>query len=174
MNSSTDEDNNVNNHPPVMQQNLQLLKELRFFQRFPDKSIKLLAFLAKRSHLAAGELLFDEGEDHGQAHLLLSGELALLKKSGADVRTVRTYYPGDFLGSFTLLGSLPSLFALQATSAASVLSISREQFAKILEQFPETGKLALQALLKELHQWERTTLAEAEYSCLHQFGATLL
>ena len=98
MNSSTEEKDN-GNQVPVMQQNLELLKELPFFHYFPDKSLKLLAFLAKRSRLAAGEQLFDEGEDHGQAYLLLSGELTLLKRSGEETKVVRHYYSGDFLGS---------------------------------------------------------------------------
>ncbi len=157
-----------------MQQNLELLKELRFFQYFPDKSLKLLAFLAKRSKLAAGDQLFDEGEDFGQACLLLSGELTLQKRIGEETRILHRYYPGDFLGSFSLLGTLPSLFTLRASADSTVLTIGREQFSKILEQFPETGKLALKALLKELHQWERKNLAEADAPCLNQAGATML
>ena len=172
--SSSTAGKNDNDQVPLMQQNLELLKELIFFQYFPDKSLKLLAFLAKRSTLAAGDQLFDEGEDFGQACLLLSGELTLLKKIGEETRLVRRYYPGDFLGSFSLLGSLPSLFALQASAHSTVLTIGREQFAKILEQFPETGKLALKALLKELHQWERKNLAEGDPPGLNLAGATML
>lgn len=157
-----------------MRQNLELLKELSFFNSFPDKALKLLAFLAERSTLSADYLLFDEGEDHGQAYLLLSGQLALLKKRNNDTELVRYFNTGDFLGSFSLLGTLPSLFALQAKTKSTVLTITREQFAKVLEQFPETGKLVLKALLKELYQWERNNLAEADNSCLNRSGATVL
>jgi CRP-like cAMP-binding protein len=170
MNSYTEENNQV----PVMQQNLELLKELPFFNYLPDKALKLLAFLAERATLSANDLLFEEGDDHGQAYVILSGRLALLKKWGDETITVRHYDTGDFLGSFSLLGSLPSLFTLQATTKSTVLTISREQFAKILEQFPETGKLALKALLQELHQWERKNLAEAGLPCLNRTGATVL
>ena len=41
------------------------------------------------------------------------------------------------------------------------MTINRKQFSKILEQFPETTKLSLKALLKELHQWERKNIHEA-------------
>lgn len=157
-----------------MQQNLELLKELPFFRYFPNKSMKLLAFLARRSTLTAGDLVFGEGEDFGQAYLLLSGELTLQHTSGKKTRVVRRYYTGDFLGFSSLLNSLPSLFALQVTADTTVLSIGREEFAKILEQFPETGKLALKALLKELHQWERKNLAEADTRGLSLAGATML
>ncbi|EKD35957.1 MAG: hypothetical protein ACD_75C01707G0004 [uncultured bacterium] len=175
MNSYTEENNHVpDTQIPVMQQNLELLQELSFFSYLPDKALKLLAFLAERTTLAAGDLLFDEGEDHGRAYLILSGQLALLKKSGTETVVVRHFDTGDFLGSFSLLGTMPALFTLKATAKSTVLTISRQQFAKILEQFPETGKLALKALLKELHQWERKNLAEAADSCLNRTGATVL
>lgn len=157
-----------------MQQNLELLKELPFFHTFPEKAVKLLAFLAKRLSLGAGELLLDEGEDHGQAYVLLSGELELLKGIDGKLHAVRRYTAGDFLGVFSLLGSMPSLFALRATADSTLLTIGREHFAKILEQFPETGKLALRAFLEELHQWERRNLAEADNPYLNQAGATML
>lgn len=157
-----------------MQQNLEILKELPFFHYFPDKSLKLLAFLARRSTLATGDLLFDEGEDFAQACLLLAGELALQQTRGQETRIVRRYFPGDFLGSFSLLGPLPSLFALRVTADATILTIGRAEFAKILDQFPETGKLALKAMLKELHQWERRNLAEADAAALTLAGATML
>jgi CRP-like cAMP-binding protein len=173
MNSSTEEKDN-GSRVPVLQQNLELLKELPFLHNFPEKSLKLLAFLARRSTIPAGELLFDEGEDYAQAFLLLSGRLALLSKEGAEARLVRHYHPGDFLGSISLLGAMPSLFALQAVEASAVLAIGREHFAKILEQFPETGKLALRAFLEELHLWERKNLAESDPASLHHSGATVL
>ena len=157
-----------------MLQNLELLQELSFFNNFPNKAMKLLAFMAERMTLAANDILLEEGDDYGQAYLLLSGQLALLRKSGEDTVVVRRYDSGDFLGSFSLLGNMPSLFSLQATTKSAILTISRNQFAKILEQFPETGKLALKALLKELHQWERQNLTETNASCLNKTGATLL
>jgi CRP-like cAMP-binding protein len=170
MNSYTEENSQV----PVMRQNLELLQELPFFNSLPDKALRLLAFMAERTTLSANDLLFDEGEDHGQAYLILSGQLALLKKSGTESKLVRHFDAGDFLGSFSLLGTMPALFALQATTKSTVLTISREQFGKILEQFPETGKLVLKALLKELHRWERKNLAESADFCINRTGATVL
>jgi CRP-like cAMP-binding protein len=163
-----------NNQVSEMQQNLELLKGLPFFANFPDKALRLLAFLAERAALSEGDILFEEGDDQGRAYLILSGQLSLLKKSGEENLVVRQFGQGDFLGSFSLLGALPSLFVLQATTRSTVLCIHRDQFAKILEHFPETGKIALTALLHKLEQWERTNLAEAEICCLRRTGATAL
>jgi CRP/FNR family transcriptional regulator, cyclic AMP receptor protein len=157
-----------------MQQNFELLKDLPFFANFPDKAMRLLAFLAERTALSPDDILFEEGDDQGRAYLVLSGQLHLLKKHGNGKLVVQQFGQGDFLGSFALLGSLPSLFILQASTKAAVLSLHRDQFAKILEHFPETGKIALTALLQKLGQWERSNLAEAKTCCLKRTGATVL
>ena len=170
MSSYTAEDNQA----PEMQQNLELLKDVQLFSYFPGKALKLLAFLAERTHLSPGDILFEEGDDHGRAYLVLSGQLNLLKQNDDEKVIVRHYAEGDFLGSFSLLGAMPALFTLQAVTQATVLTISRKQFSKILEQFPETTKLSLKVLLKELHQWERKNIHQAEPCCLSRTGATVL
>ena len=157
-----------------MQKNLELLNELPFFSSFPAKAMKLLAFIAERSRFSSGEVLFEEGDDHGRAYFILSGQLTLLKNIGEEEIVIRKFIAGDFLGSFSLLGAMPSLFILQASEQTTVLTISRKQFSKILEQFPETAKISLRSLLKELHQWERKNITEAEV-CRHaRTGATVL
>ncbi len=163
-----------NSQVSEMQQNLELFKGLQFFANFPDKAMRLLAYLAERTTLSPGDILFEEGDDQGRAYLVLSGQLNLLKEHGDGRLVVQQFGQGDFLGSFALLGTLPSLFILQASTQATVLSIHRDQFAKILEHFPETGKIALTALLQKLGQWEESNLVEANSCCLKRTGATVL
>lgn len=170
MSSYTVEDNQV----PEMQQNLELLQEISFFSHLPGKAMKLLAFLAERAHFSQGDVLFEEGDDHGRAYLILTGQLTLLKQSDDEKVVVHQFAEGDFLGSFSLLGAMPALFTLQAATQTTVLTINRKQFSKILEQFPETTKLSLKALLKELHQWERKNIHQAAPCCLSKSGATVL
>ncbi len=163
-----------NNQAPEMQQNLELLKGVHFFYNFPAKAMKLLAFIAERVLLSPGDILFEEGDDHGRAYLILSGQLSLLKQYNNEKVVLHQYTKGDFLGSFSLLGAMPALFTLQAEADTTVLTINRKHFSKILEQFPETSTLSLKALLKELHQWERKNLQQAADCCLSRTGATVL
>jgi len=170
MNSYTAENNQV----PEMQQNLELFKNVHLFASFPGKALKLLAFLAARVRLAAGDVLFEGGDDHGEGYLILTGQLNLTRQYGEDKIVLQRYAPGDFLGFFSLLGAMPALFTLQAETETTLLTINRKQFSKILEQFPETTKLSLKALLNELHQWERKNIHEAGACCLSRTGVTVL
>jgi CRP-like cAMP-binding protein len=163
-----------NKRPSEMQENLDLLQELPFFSALPLKAIKLLAFVAERQHFSENETIFEEGDDYGRAYIILSGELTLMKKNDNKQRVVQHFNQGDLLGTFSLLGGLPSLFLLKASSESTVLTISREHYTKIQEQFPETTTLSLKALLHEVYQWERKNLTQAELCCLKQTGATIL
>ena len=170
MSSSMDDSKQISE----MQQNLELLKELSFFSGFPAKAIKLLAFVAERQHFSKDETVFEEGDDHGRAYIILSGQLTLMKKNKVEKMVVQHFHQGDLLGTFSLLGVMPSLFLLKASCDTTVLTIAREHFTKIQEQFPETTALSLKALLREVYQWERKNLTQAEICCLNQTGATIL
>lgn len=170
MNSSTENNNQV----PEMQQNLNLLLELQFFSAFPPQAIKLLAYLAERVQFAKDEVVIEEGDDIGRAYLVLTGQFTLLRKIGETETAIKYFNEGDLLGSFSLLGDIPSLFQLRAAKATTAMAIDREHFVKIAEQFPQISGLALKGLLKELRQWERKNLSQANACCLDRSGATVL
>lgn len=157
---------------PELQENLQLLGELPCFATFPPKAMKLLAFLAERYRFADGDLIFEEGDDFGRLYLLLAGHLRLLAGKGQNV--VCEFRPKEFLGTFSLLGRLPALFSLEATTASTVLSISREQLAKVVEQFPECANSYLHSLLRELHRWEARSCRRVAGGGQEQLGVTVL
>ncbi|MFT5699079.1 MAG: CRP-like cAMP-binding protein [Desulforhopalus sp.] len=170
MSSSMDDNKQISK----MQQNLELLQDRAFFSALPVKAIKLLAFVAERQHFSTNETIFEEGDDYGRAYIILSGQLTLMKKKHDEMTVVQHFHQGDLLGTFSLLGVMPSLFLLKAGSETTVLTIAREHFTKIQEQFPETTAVSLKALLREVYQWERKNLTQAELCCLNQTGATIL
>lgn len=167
MNSFTENNDQV----PEMQRNLELLQELPFFSSFPIQALKLLALTAERVLFKEDEIIFEAGDDHGRAYLLFSGQLTLLIQDDKE-ELVRHYHEGDFTGTLSLLSPLPALFTLKAAGQTKVLSIDREHFAKIIEQFPEVARLTLIALAKEIHQWERKNLNKAESCCLTLAGVS--
>ena len=171
MNSSTENSETV----PEMHRNLELLKELPFFSAFPVQALKILALLAARGHYQAGDLLYEKGDDPDRAYLVLEGCLALTT-SGENGTTeiIRKFIPGDFIGSLSLLGQNVALFDLRASEQTKVLTVDREQFQKILEQFPEVQTLSLKAVLKEINRWERTNISEAAPCCFSRLGVTAL
>ncbi|MBW1634767.1 MAG: cyclic nucleotide-binding domain-containing protein [Deltaproteobacteria bacterium] len=171
MSSFTEENEQI----PEMQKNLELLKGLPFFAPFPVQALKILALLATRTKFMPGDLLYEKGDDPHRAYLVLHGILALTaKENNNSPVTLRIFREGEFLGSLALLGRMPALFNLTAEMETSVLTLSRDQFSKVLSQFPEALTLSLTAALKEINRWEKANIPEAEPCCLARLGVTAL
>ena len=171
MNSYMAESDRNTTEPQI---NFKLLHKLPFFTALPEKAMKLIAYLAKRTRYSATDKIIEAGDGMSQASLVLSGELTLADTSSATRYLIKRFQQGDFIGSFSLLGATPALFELRAETEVELLQIKRKEFTQVLHQFPEIYPLILKATLKELHQWERKNMQQAEKCCLKQCGVTIL
>lgn len=165
---------NGNRQVPELQQNLEILKEVPFFEGFPQEVLKLLAYLAQRGEYEKGDTLFEKGDDPGMAYFIVSGTTAVYRDGKNGEEQLRSYSAGEFLGCFSLLGPMPALFTLKAETRTRLLIISREHFSKVLEQHRDLAPLLRKAILKQLRRWEQTNLEELESCCLRKVGVTLL
>ena len=159
---------------PELQQNLAILKEVAFFNGFPQEVLKLLAYLCVRGDYESGDTLLEKGDDPGLALCILSGTAALYREGKNGFEKLRTYSEGEFLGGLTLLGPMTALFSLKAETKIKVLILTREQFSKVLEKHPELNPLLRKAVLQQLRRWEQTNVDELESCCLRKVGVTLL
>lgn len=159
---------------PEMQQNLEILREVPFFEGFPQDVLKLLAYLSIRGDYEEGDILFEKGDDPGMAFAIVSGTTAAYRKCRDKEELLRKYSEGEFLGFFTLLGPMPALFTLKVESRTRLLIINREQFAKVMDQHKDLGPLLKKSLLKELRRWEQANLEDLNSCCLQKVGVTLL
>ncbi|MFV0437879.1 MAG: Crp/Fnr family transcriptional regulator [Desulfopila sp.] len=165
---------NASDPVPELQQNIEILKEVPFFEGFPPKTLKLLAYLAVRGDYEEGDVIFERGDDPGIAFAIVSGELAVYLGREHDEKQLWRYGEGAFLGSFALVGPMVSLFTVKATMRTRLLLITREQFTKILDQYTELGPLLRKAILRELQRWEQANIDELDSDNLHKVGVTLL
>jgi len=165
---------NDNGPIPELQRNLEILKEVPFFEGFPLEVLKLLAYLAVRGDYEEGDVIFEYGDDPGIAFFVVAGGLAVLRVNMGREEQLRSYQSGEFIGSFSLLGPMPSLFTVKAECATRLLIISREQFSKVMDQHKELAPLLRKAILKQLRRWEQANIEELDSCCLRKVGVTLL
>ena len=165
---------NGNRPVPELQQNLEILKEVPFFEGFPPEVMKLLAYLSVRGDYEEGDILFETGDDPGIAFAVVTGELAVYREGNKGEERLRSYNQGEFLGTFSLIGPMPSLFTMKATTTTRLLIVNREQFSKVMDQHKELGPLLRKAILKQLRRWEQANIEELESCCLPTVGVTLL
>ncbi|MFP4477672.1 MAG: Crp/Fnr family transcriptional regulator [Desulfatibacillaceae bacterium] len=161
------------------QENLNMLREVSFFAELPLEQIKLVAYLATRETFKQGDYLFHQGDDDGQAFYFMSGGCDLVREGCGEngEMVVGGYEPGDFIGGFALLGSMPRVFSLRAGSETMCLVLGREKFAKAMEPFPEVLPRVLQAVIDGVRHWEERFCRDpgemCEY-CRDKVGVSLL
>ncbi len=175
MNSS--EEKSKVNISGEFQENLDILRETYFFSALPLELLKLLAYLCSRETYKKGDYLFAQGDDDGQAFYILSGETRLTHSDNGDEQTVREYGKEVFLGGLALMGNVRRLFSLQAATDTTCLVLSRDKFAKAMEQFPEQMPKTIKALVERICSWEERFLVEINEhceACRTKIGVSLL
>jgi CRP-like cAMP-binding protein len=159
------------------QQNLDILRAVRFFSGLSPEALKLLAYLCARESFKAGERLFTQGEDDGQAFYLVSGRARLLHETNGREHEMRVFEAGAFLGGITLLGGMRRLFSLVAVTDVVCLVLTREKFSRVLEQFPDMMPRVLKGLVESISAWEERSmsdeLSEAD-NCHQKSGVSLI
>lgn len=97
--------------------------------------------------LAAGEVLFRQGDGADALFVVLEGSVDLFEESsGAGRYRIATLGPGELLGEMALISDLPRSATAVAASAARLLVVGKENFRERIAARPELGLALLHTL----------------------------
>jgi CRP/FNR family cyclic AMP-dependent transcriptional regulator len=165
-------------HPSSeFQENLEILRQTYFFSVLPLETLKIFAYLCTREKFRQGEHIFRQDEDDGQAFYIIAGKARLERRDNGEISEIRECEAGDFLGGLTLLGETGRLFSLKSVTDTTCLVLSREKFAKTMEQFPGLMMKICKAVAQHIDNWEKRFLADRGDQCgecLMRLGVTLI
>lgn len=139
-------------------QNLDILRQIEFFAGLPMETLKVFAYLLVRDAFAAGDYLYRQGDEDGQAFYVLNGELCLLHTVNDHEQTVRHFGAGEFIGGLSLLTPMRQLFSLKAAKDTACLVLTREKFAKAIGQFPELVPRIFKSVTNSIRNWDQQRL----------------
>ena len=168
---------NNSNPASELEQNLEFLRQTYFFSGIPLETLKVFAYLCTREKFKAGEYLFRQGEDDGQAFCIIEGKAVLEYERNGDTTIVRDCDQGEFLGGLTLMGDMRRLFSLKASTDTTCLILNREKFTKALQQFQDLMPKIFKALVMGIGSWEKRFLADRTDKCgdcMERLGVSLL
>ncbi|MGB5985542.1 MAG: cyclic nucleotide-binding domain-containing protein, partial [Desulfobacterales bacterium] len=151
-----------------LQMNLDLLRQINFFSTIPIEKLKIFAYLCTRKSYAPDEEIFSQGEDDGQALLILRGQARLVREHEGRTMEIRTYEEGEFLGGLSLLSPMRRLFTLQAATDLECLILTRGKFERVLAQMPELTTRIFKVLVERLRTWDEqmlTACADGRSAC---------
>lgn len=135
------------------------LKQVPLFRGIDPAKLKLLAYISERVAFRPGEHLCEQGEKGDSAYILLSGEADIVVATPTGSQAVARVRRYDIVGEISILIDVPRTASVVAASDVTTLAVSKENFLRLLLQFPEMALEVTRVLAQRL---ERTTRRVAE------------
>jgi len=135
------------------------LRKVPIFRGIEPAKLRLLAFISERMSYEPGENLCVQGEAGDAAYVIMGGVADVVVKTPQGDRAVAEVKQNDFVGEIAILCDVPRTATIVARTELNVLSISKDNFLKMLHEFPEMGLEVMRVLAQRL---EKTTRDLAE------------
>lgn len=165
----------MSNQTSEYQQHLELIREIKYFSAMGLEAQKVLAYLCVRESYKTDEIVFSKGDIDLTAYYVISGRLDIYLEEND--QSVGHFKPGDFFGALSLLGDTPRLFTLKSSEETSCISLTKNKFSKIKQQFPDISDKFTVVAIEALSNWEKRFLKNVKPSCagcLSTLGLTLI
>jgi CRP-like cAMP-binding protein len=124
------------------------------FRGIDATKLRLLAFISDRTHFAPGEELCRQGEDGDSAFIILEGEADIRVSTPNGEKTVAHLGQHSIVGEIAILCDVPRTATVVAATEMDVLTVSKDDFLRLLKEFPDMSLEVMRTLAQRL---ERTT-----------------
>lgn len=136
-----------------------MLRQVPLFAGLEPAKLKLLAFSSDRVSYGAGEVLFRQGDAGDAAYVILAGTAEILVDSAQGPIKVAELGENAIIGEIAILCDAARTATVKAETPVETLRIRKEQFIKLLTDFPEVMIEVMRVLAERLSQ---TTVALTE------------
>jgi len=143
----------------ILKDEVQALRQVPLFAAMEPAKLKLLAFTSDRVSFAVDEILCQQGEVGDAAYLILTGEAEILVDSPNGQIKVAEIENNAVVGEIAILCDAMRTATVKAKTPVEALRIRKEQFLKLLADFPEVTIEVMRVLANRLSQ---TTIALTE------------
>jgi thioredoxin reductase (NADPH) len=119
-------------------------------QMFPildEAQIARLKPLGEERHLAAGEIVYDQGDSEHGVFVVLTGGVELVDIVNGHETVLMVNGPGKFTGEVNQLSGRRSLVRCRAHEASTLLEISRANLQRIIQSDAALGEVFLRAFI---------------------------
>lgn len=130
------------------------LRKVPLFRGIDETKLRLLAFISDRMEYQVGERLCTQGEEGDCAFIILRGAADVLVETPEGERKVAEVTEHSIVGEIAILCDVPRTATLIAASEMDVLTVSKDDFLKLLTEFPEMSLEVMRTLALRL---EKTT-----------------
>jgi CRP-like cAMP-binding protein len=143
----------------LLRDEVETLRQVPLFSRIAPAKLKLLAFTSDRVSYRAGDVLFHQGDPGDAAYVILSGKADILTDSpNGEIKVAELDY-NAIVGEIAILCDISRTATVRAAMPLEALRIRKDDFLKLLGDYPEMTIEVLRSLADRL---ARTTVELAE------------
>lgn len=137
-----------------LNEEVDLLRKIPLFAKIDPSKLKLLAFTSERLTFSANQELFHQGDVGDTAYIIIDGEADVLVDTPSGELAVAKLGKNDLVGEIAILINVPRTATIRASNELTTLAISKDQFFRMIGEFPE---MAIEIMRELAHRLERTT-----------------
>ena len=130
---------------------LNLVKNSPFGPSLSEKECEELASIIEIRELPKGEFLIREGEIDNTLYVTVSGELAVIKNTGAGEEQLHVLDAGNLAGAMGFLDGKEHSASLRASSSTQVFCIERSSFETLIEKSPMIVYQVMKTIVRDIH-----------------------
>ena len=126
------------------------LTSSRAEQIFPTLTPAQIRRIAAHGHMRAmerGEVLVEQGDSAVPFFVVVSGELEVVRPSGAAETLVTVHGPGQFTGEVNMLSGRRALFRMRVTKPGEVIELDRQHMLALVQTDAELGEILMRAFI---------------------------
>jgi thioredoxin reductase (NADPH) len=119
-------------------------------QIFPKLTPAQIRRIAARGHMRAtkrGEVLYEQGDSAASFFVVVSGELEVVRPSGAVETLVTVHSSGQITGEVGTLSGRRSLFRVRAAKPGKVIELDRQHMLALMQSDTELGEILTRAFI---------------------------
>ncbi|QRG08215.1 cyclic nucleotide-binding domain-containing protein [Xanthobacter dioxanivorans] len=128
------------------------LARIPMFRDLEPSQLRLLAFSASRLDVAAGDVLFHQGDVPDAAYVVLDGTAVIEVAAGGAAHEVARLGRDTVVGEMGVLTGEPRTATVRAGDPMSVLRIETDLFLSLLDKTPSLARSVLRDLAMRLQQ----------------------
>jgi CRP-like cAMP-binding protein len=134
----------------ILKDEVELLRRVPLFAGVEPSKLKLLAFTSDRMSFEAGQTLFEQGDPGDAAYVVLNGSAeVLVNRAGSQIK-VADLEKNAIVGEIAILCDVPRTATVRAQDRLETLRISKDQFLRMLAEFPDMAIEIMRVLADRL------------------------
>ena len=134
----------------ILKDEVELLRRVPLFAGVEPTKLKLLAFTSDRMSFEAGQILFQQGDAGDAASVVLNGRAeVLVNRAGSQIK-VADLEKNAIVGEIAILCDVPRTATVRAHERLETLKISKDQFLRLLAEFPDMAIEIMRVLVDRL------------------------